>query len=95
MEEVIRQAADPVVNYTFGGFCILLMGVIGALLWFGRKVMLLWRADVKEAVAQYVGLSTAATTAIEKNAAANVLLSKSLDELRRQLIDRPCLQNGE
>lgn len=95
MEEAIRQAADPMINYAFGGLCLLLMAAVGC----GVKA---WRSDTKDASVRYAELSTAATAAIEKNAAANMRLSESLDQLRdhqdelnKRLLTRPCLRNGQ
>ena len=50
MNDVITHAADPVVDYVFGGFCLLLMAAMGTLLWYGIRA---WRFDQKEAAAIY------------------------------------------
>jgi len=98
MEQVITQVADPVVDYVFGGFSLLLMICIGALLWYGISA---WRADQKEASAKYAELAQVTATVVSKNSASIEKLSVSLDrvgqhqdELNRRLLSRPCLKNG-
>jgi len=105
MDEVIIHAVNPVVDYVFGGFCLMLMIAMGLLLWYGIRA---WRSDIRSwgsetraAAAKFAELTQATATVISNNSASNDKLSTSLDkvaqhqdDLTRRLLSRPCLKNG-